>query len=102
MHIPQYSKKMVTKPLIPQIKKKINAFLVGEEGEITKESLLKTGLVLSSIAIGSILASKEVLAGSHGEHNNNLSVTAAGAGSHGHAYHASHGDHGSHCSGSIN
>ena len=29
---------------IPQIKKKIQSFLVEEEGKISKESLLKTGI----------------------------------------------------------
>lgn len=38
---------------IPKIKKKVNAFLVGEEGKISKESILKLGVI--SIITSSIM-----------------------------------------------
>jgi len=47
---------------IPKIKKKINAFLVGEEGKISKKKLMKTGLILSA-AIGAIISSENAEAG---------------------------------------
>ncbi|MBU4069700.1 MAG: hypothetical protein KJ646_01850 [Nanoarchaeota archaeon] len=55
-------KKEDIKSKIPQIKKKIHAFLVGEEGKISKQSLLKTGLVLGGIALGAA-TSQSVSAG---------------------------------------
>ncbi|MBW2979910.1 hypothetical protein KY360_00655 [Candidatus Woesearchaeota archaeon] len=47
---------------IPQLKKKVNAFLIGEEGKISKESLLKVGALLSGAALGIALASKKAYA----------------------------------------
>ena len=77
---------------IPKIKKKITAFLVGEEGKISKKSLLTLGVMLSGAVIGSIMNSKVVSAShrtSHtwdkdceienvrnvGAHKNSLSLT---------------------------
>jgi hypothetical protein len=37
--------------LIPKIKKKVNAFLVGEEGKISKEAILKAGIISGGIAV---------------------------------------------------
>lgn len=74
---------------IPKLKKKINAFLTSEEGKISKESLLKTGVMLSAVVVGSVLAanntSAEII------HRNDLSVSYSAptaTGTHGH--HASH------------
>ena len=50
---------------IPKIKKKINAFLIGEEGKISKESLLKTGMVITAFAVGSAIAAS-VVGGAYG------------------------------------
>ena len=40
---------------IPKIKKKVSAFLVGEEGKISKQALMKTGAILSVAAAGTII-----------------------------------------------
>ncbi len=37
---------------LPKIKKDINAFLFSEEGNISKESLLKTGFAVTSLGLG--------------------------------------------------
>ncbi len=90
---------------LPKIKKSVNAFLVGEEGKISKDSLVKAGLLLSAYAIGAALASKDIAGHTnHISHGNDLGaknevltginnlnrVSAA------HGHHASHGSHGSH------
>lgn len=36
---------------LPMIKKKISSFLIGEEGQISKKSLIGLGIVLSGVAI---------------------------------------------------
>ena len=48
---------------LPQIKKKVNAFLVGEEGKISKESVIKAGVLVSSVAVATISSVKVVHAG---------------------------------------
>jgi len=50
------------KSKIPRIKKKINSFLVGEEGKISKQSLLKVGVLLGGTALGTVLSAKKVYA----------------------------------------
>ena len=95
---------------IPKIKKKVNAFLVGEEGKISKESLIKTGAVLTMFALGSI---KSANAGcpvgrgnGHFDHCNDMRFQRTSnepsvvAGTHrnemhnnGHSSHNSHGSH---------
>jgi hypothetical protein len=72
---------------LPKIKKKVNAFLVGEEGKISKKSLLKVGAVLSTIALGSALSAEKTKA-----------ELCSGSGSATHASHSSHGSHSSHSS----
>jgi hypothetical protein len=42
--------KKEVKDLIPKIKKKVNAFLLSEEGKISKDSLVKIGGVLTGLA----------------------------------------------------
>jgi len=93
----------------PRIKKKINAFLVGEEGKISKKSLISTGAFLGTIALSSAVLSTTVSAAGT-THTNQLfadytssSNTVQGShvhhGSHSsHASHGSHGSHGSHTS----
>jgi hypothetical protein len=44
----------------PKIKKEIGAFLTKEEGKISKEKLLKTGIILGSIAAGAALSVRSV------------------------------------------
>jgi len=93
-------KKESIKLNFPKLKKKINAFLVGEEGKISKGSILKTSLALGTL--GMILPS--ISAGTNnlslGTYNPANGATIATHTSHGsHASHGSHGSHGSHCSG---
>ena len=82
---------------IPIIKKKVNAFLVGEEGKISKESIMKVGLILGASAIGTAIAAKKADAGA--THINNLTfnnkMTQVEIG---HTHHASHSSHASHAS----
>ncbi|MFQ5620725.1 MAG: hypothetical protein ACE5FT_02695 [Candidatus Nanoarchaeia archaeon] len=72
----------------PQIKKKANAFLVGEDAKISKESVIKVGAILSAMAISGALASKKV----QGQmcHTNSASFPAHGS--------AVHSHHSQHCS----
>lgn len=60
---------MVKKINFPKIKKKVNAFLVGEEGKISKESLIKAGTVIGFIGLGAALSSQKISAELH---SNNL------------------------------
>lgn len=85
---------------IPKLKKKINAFLTKEDGKISKENLVKTGVLLGAVSLGSVLAAKNTAAAVI--HSNSLGVSYDSAGStatgtHGHhASHSSHSSHGSH------
>lgn len=36
--------------MFPQIKKKVEAFMLGEEGKVSKKDILKAGMLLSTIA----------------------------------------------------
>ena len=76
--------------VLPKLKKKVNAFLVSEEGKITKESILKAGVILGSFAISSALLSKGAIADT--SHTNEYGQTRnEGGGFVGeHAHHASH------------
>lgn len=91
----------------PKLKKKITSFLAKEEGKISKESLIKTGILIGVVAGSAGLASQEVNAGcasrsSYPTHVNNLGaeyeeITASGTHGH-HGSHCNHSSHGSHCS----
>lgn len=76
---------------LPKIKKRVNAFLVGEEGKISKKNVIKLGVVLGSVAASGLFA-KNVHAGhSNWTHGNELSVSYShpeGTGDHQH--HANH------------
>ncbi len=85
---------------LPELKKKIASFLTKEDGKITKEGILKTGLVLAAVALTSL---KTANAGS--VHSSSLSMnfdanSKSAVGTHGshtsHTSHSSHGSHGSH------
>ncbi|MCK5449254.1 hypothetical protein KAI32_00135 [Candidatus Pacearchaeota archaeon] len=76
------------KSKIPKLKKKISAFLVGEEGKISKNSLLKIGGVLTGLSSATIVA---------GVNNLHLSYTDSTATAK-HGNHSSHSQHGSHSS----
>jgi len=75
----------------PKLKKKINAFLVGEEGKISKSNVIKGGILLGSIVltIGTVAAGHS----SYDYHtNNSLSDTTHQNSVAHHDDHVSHGD----------
>lgn len=77
---------------IPKLKKKISSFLTKEDGKISKEKLIKTGVLLSAIAIASL---KSVEA--QYQHTNELSLSYSGTTvTGGHSNHSQHSSHGSH------
>ena len=63
-------KKMVK---VPKIKKKLSAYIMGEEGRISKQALLAMGAFLGSGVLASILLSSDVQAWV--DHTNALSVS---------------------------
>ena len=88
---------------VPRIKKRINAFLVGEDGKISKQSLLAIGTALGTAAlsnIGSAVHSNSVTSIAntgtilHTHHSSHNSHSSHGS----HGSHGSHSSHGSHCS----
>ncbi len=110
---------------IPKLKKKIASFLTKEDGKISKESLIKTGVLLSIIALGGLRSVKadcvprthitydengdELVAeyttpkmnAGYGDHCNELSMdydeqAEEIVGKHNHAIHSSHSSHASH------
>ena len=50
---------------IPKVKKAISSFLLGEEGKISKQSILSMGLFLGTVALATAASSDEA-AGWHG------------------------------------
>ena len=79
------------KSKIPRLKKKIGAFLVGEEGKISKNSLLKIGGVLTGLSSVALVSGADI--------TNELQLrytdpTATAT----HENHSSHSQHGSHSS----
>lgn len=90
----------------PKLKKKITSFLTKEEGKISKEAIIRTGILLSAAAIASLNVEGGCPASgavSHDDHCNDLSLdyvetTATGTHNNAHGSHASHGSHGSHTS----
>ena len=88
---------------IPKIKKTINAFLVGEDGKISKQSIIKAGVVLTAVSLG-VLSSAN--AGTHANtdhqdvtpHTNNpqpqltYSGEDSGVATTAHSHHTSHGN----------
>jgi len=73
---------------LPKIKKRINAFLVGEEGKISKQALITTGAFIGAAVFSTIISSKPSVA-DHSSHDNHGNE---------HQSHDSHGSHGSHTS----
>lgn len=78
--------------VLPKLKKKVGAFLVSEEGKISKEAILKAGIILGSLAISSALVAKEVAAADHTSHGNSFENTRSQTGGFvgEHTHHASH------------
>lgn len=81
-------KKKKSNPVFLKFKKKISSFLVGEEGRISKQSLLKAGILVGTlgVAIPSASAVDSLSLGSY----SGGSATAT------HSSHSSHGSHESH------
>ena len=82
-----------------RLEKKLSAFLLGEEGKITKQSVISVGALVGTSALlggmaeahtSSITSNYEptnyMVTGSHGSHSAHSA----------HSVHASHGSHGSH------
>ena len=86
---------------IPNIKKKISSYVLGEEGKISKQSLITLGAVLGTAALGGMLSAKDVAAGHTNayQHWNNLYLQYSGGAVTGtHSHHSSHQSHNSHAS----
>ena len=89
---------------LPKLKKKISSFLTKEDGKITKTSLIKAGILLSSAAIASLKTASAAcppVTTSHDDHCNNLVVQftkpiAKATHTDGHGNHGNGGD-GGHC-----
>jgi hypothetical protein len=64
---------------LPKLKKKISAFLTKEDGKISKQALIKTGILLSAAAIASLkIASADCPAetsANHSDHCNQLGLS---------------------------
>ena len=89
---------------IPKLKKKVSSFLTKEDGKISKENLIKAGVLLSAVAIASLKATEAGHSDSHrNTHTNNLGLTKIDEGAEGthshaaHNNHSNHSSHGSHC-----
>jgi hypothetical protein len=87
--------KKEAKTKFPELKKNINSFLVGEEGKISKESILKAGVILAAATFGTIKeASATVTHTDSGLSVSYNSPTITGTHTH-HTSHSSHSSHGS-------
>ena len=78
--------------VMPKLKKRINAFLIGEDGKVSKSNILNVSTVL--IGAGILLSNSNIAAA----HSDSLAVTANGcSATSSHTSHSSHASHGSHC-----
>lgn len=69
---------------IPKIKKKVSSFLRNEDGKISKENLIRAGILISALTIGSVKVVQAV-------HNNALGiVTQDGTATATHNHHGSY------------
>jgi hypothetical protein len=91
---------------LPKLKKKICAFLTKEDGKISKEALIKTGILLSAAAVASIRDAgadcPPNTAAGHSDHCNQLGLSYASStavATHNDANHNSHYNHSNHSSG---
>ncbi len=82
----------------PKIKKKINAFLVGEEGKISKSNIIKGGIFLANLVLSLSAAEGWKTYRDHMNNDvNTLTTVTPYEGKHtNHSVHNSHGSHGSH------
>ena len=72
--------------MLPQVKKKVNAFLVGEEGKISKKQIMVIGSVAAGVTIGLASTANALDActepgkcGITNQHCNNLELGSSGA-----------------------
>ncbi len=88
-------KSRAVKSKLPEIKKTISAFLVGEEGKISKQSIVKAGVILSAVSLGIVKSTSAEIT-----HENTMGELTyqGGVASTGHAHHASHSAHSAHSS----
>ena len=82
---------------IPIIKKNIEAFLLSEEGKISKKSIIKAGLVLFLLSAASASQVKDASALGHTSYGIHTSAGSTNT----HCNHTSHASHGSHSSHSV-
>jgi len=83
---------------IPIIRKNIETFLLSEEGEISKKSIIKAGLVLFLLSVASVSQVKDASAIGHNSYG--IHTSAGSTNTHcNHTSHASHGSHSSHSQG---
>ena len=90
----------------PKIKKKVNAFLLEEEGKISKKNMIRGGVVLGAAALALLQSQKLVSAvySDNIQHNNGVLMAPEQANSDGqmtaitgeHNHHLSHQSHESH------
>ena len=84
---------------LPKLKKKVNSFLLGEEGKISKKRILAGGALITGVALA--LNAKMVQAHTNSiTHANAECITHSSHASHSaHGNHGNHGSHGNHSSG---
>ena len=83
---------------IPTIRKNIEAFLLSEEGEISRKSIVKAGLALFLLSVASASQVKDASAFGHNSYGVHTSANPGSEHCH-HGSHASHGSHSSHSQG---
>ncbi|MCK5025011.1 MAG: hypothetical protein KAS15_00360, partial [Nanoarchaeota archaeon] len=76
---------------LPKLKKEIVAFLKKEDGKISKQSLIKAGVILSAAAVATVAGVSADISHVNSPFTLEVSGTTA-TGTHGH--HASHSSHG--------
>jgi len=81
---------------IPKIKKKVNAFLVEEDGKISKKDIMKSGIFILSAALMTFEQIDKSFADAGYSHANNFSETGNCVKHGNHGSHGSHSSHGSH------
>ena len=83
-------KKEIIKKL-PEVKKTINAFLVGEEGKISKQSIIKAGIILGTVSLSTLsIASAHTDSITHSNPLGTLTYDSTGTAKTSHSQHASH------------
>ncbi|PLW80696.1 hypothetical protein C0585_01250 [Candidatus Woesearchaeota archaeon] len=71
---------------IPKLKKKITNFLIKEDGKITKEHLIKTGIILTTLSLATQSSDADGTT-----HQNSMQIHNDGDGATGtHSHHVSH------------